>query len=83
MYKSFPSHLITQLITARMVSVFLIISIILTVVAIAFGGIYMAGMLDTVIEKIGIYVLRTKAKAEEKTLEAQGLKEGQDFFKGE
>jgi hypothetical protein len=65
-----------------MVSALLIISIIVAAIAVAIGGVYMSGMLDQVIEKIGIYFFKAKAKAEEKKLEAQGLKEGQDFFKG-
>jgi hypothetical protein len=65
-----------------MVSVLLIISIIIAAIAVAIGGAYMAGMLDQLIEKIGIYFFKAKAKAEEKKLEAQGLKEGQDFLKG-
>jgi hypothetical protein len=64
-----------------MVSV-LIISIIIAALAAAFGGAYMAGMLDQVVDKIGIYFFQAEAKAEEKKLEAQGLKEGQDFLKG-
>lgn len=65
-----------------MASVLLIISIIIAVIAAAIGGAYMAGMLDQVVEKISIYFFKAKAKAEEKKLEAQGLKEGQDFLKG-
>jgi hypothetical protein len=66
-----------------MVSAILIVSIVIAVVAAALGGAYMAGMLDQVIEKIGIYLFKAEAKAEKKKLEAQGLKEGEDFFEGE
>ena len=65
-----------------MVSTILIISIIIAAIAAGLGGAYMAGMLDQVIEQIGIYLFKAEAKAEEKKLEAQGLKEGEDFFEG-
>ena len=65
-----------------MVSAILIVSIIIAIVAVALGGAYMTGMLDQVIEQIGIYLFKAEAKAEKKKLEAQGLKEGEDFFEG-
>lgn len=65
-----------------MVSVLLIISMVIAAIAVGLGAAYMAGMLDQVIEQIGIYVFKAEAKAEKKKLEAQGLKEGQDFFEG-
>jgi hypothetical protein len=60
----------------------LIVSAIVALIAVALGAAYMSGALNPVIEKIGIYLFKAKAKAEEKKLEAQGLKEGEDFFKG-
>ncbi|KAG0646759.1 hypothetical protein D0Z07_6114 [Hyphodiscus hymeniophilus] len=60
-----------------------IISAIVALIAVALGAAYTTGALDPVIEKIGVYFFKAEAKAEEKKLEAQGLKEGQDFFKGE
>lgn len=69
-------------VTANMVSAILIISIIVAAIAAGLGGAYMAGMLDQVIEQIGIYLFKAEAKAEKKKLEAQGLKEGEDFFEG-
>ena len=66
-----------------MIKALLIVSAIVAVIAVALGGAYMSGALDQVIEKIGVYLFKAKAKAEEKKLQAQGLKEGEDFFKGE
>lgn len=66
-----------------MVSALLIISIVIAAIAVGLGGAYMAGMLDKIIEQIGIYLFKAEAKAEKKKLEAQGLKEGEDFFEGE
>jgi hypothetical protein len=66
-----------------MVSTILIISIIVAAIAVGLGAAYMAGMLDQVIEQIGIYFFKAEAKAEKKKLEAQGLKEGEDFAEGE
>jgi hypothetical protein len=65
-----------------MVSIPLIISIVIAAIAVGLGGAYMAGMLDQVIEKIGIYLFKAEAKAEKKKLESQGLKEGEDFSEG-
>jgi uncharacterized protein YdgA (DUF945 family) len=66
-----------------MVSTFVIVSVIIAFVAVALGAAYQTGALDPVIEQIGSYIFKAKAKAEEKKLQAQGLKEGEDFFKGE
>lgn len=65
-----------------MVSTYLIISAVVAVIAIALGGAYVSGALDPVIEQMGIYFFKAKATAEAKKLQAQGLKEGQDFVKG-
>jgi hypothetical protein len=66
----------------KMLSTVIIISIITAVVAIALGATYQFGLLDSVIEVAGVYLFKAKAKAEKKKLQAQGLKEGQDFFEG-
>jgi hypothetical protein len=44
---------------------------------------YMSGALNPLIEQLGMYFFKAKAKAEETKLEAQGLKEGQDFMASE
>ena len=66
-----------------MVNALLITAIIIAVLAVGLGAAYTSGAADPVIEKIGVYFFKAKAKAEEKKLEAQGLKEGQDFLAGE
>lgn len=63
-----------------MLTTILLLSIVVAAIAAGLGGAYMAGMLDDVIEKIAMYLFKAKAKAEKKKLEAQGLKEGQDFL---
>ena len=65
-----------------MVSAFLIVSVVIAFVAIGLGAAYTTGALDPVIEQISIYFFKAEAKAEEKKLQAQGLKEGEDSFKG-
>ena len=65
-----------------MVNTYLIVSAIVAFVAIALGAAYMSGALDPVVEEIGIFFFKAKAEAEAKKLQAQGMKEGQDFFKG-
>lgn len=65
-----------------MANTYLIISAIIAVVAIALGTAYVTGTLDPVIEKIGVMFFKAEAKAEEKKLEAEGLKEGEDFLTG-
>lgn len=63
-----------------MVSTALIIAILVAVLATGLGGAYTTGALDPVIQKLGIYFFKAKAKAEKKKLQAQGMKEGQDFM---
>ncbi|TVY26198.1 hypothetical protein LHYA1_G005543, partial [Lachnellula hyalina] len=53
------------------------------IIAITLGAAYIAGLLDPVIEQVGVMFFRAKAKGEEKKMEARGMKEGQDFFEGE
>lgn len=65
-----------------MTNTYLIASIVVAVIAIALMVAYMTGALDPVIEEIGIMFFKAKAEAEAKKLQAQGMKEGQDFFKG-
>ncbi|TVY34633.1 hypothetical protein LSUB1_G006945, partial [Lachnellula subtilissima] len=50
------------------------------IIAITLGAAYIAGLLDPVIEQVGVMFFHTKAKGEEKTMEARGMQEGQDFF---
>jgi len=64
-------------------NILLIFSAIVALIAVAVGAAYTTGALNPVIEKIGVYFFKAKAKAEEKKMEAQGKKEGEDFFKGE
>lgn len=66
-----------------MVSNLFITSVIVAVMAVALGGAYVSGALDPVIEDIAKYLMKLKGKAEEKKLEAQGMKEGEDFLKSE
>ena len=67
---------------ANTTNTLLIVSAIVAFIAIALGAAYMSGALNPAIEKIGVYFFKAEAKAEEKKLETQGLKEGEDFFKG-
>jgi len=61
----------------------LIYSAALAVFIVAVTVAYMTGLLDPVIKETAFYFMKTKAKAEEKKLEAQGLKEGEDFLKSD
>jgi len=65
-----------------MANTYLIISAVVAAIAIALGAAYMAGLLDPVIEEAGIMFFKAKAEAEAKKMQAQGMKEGEDFFKG-
>jgi len=65
-----------------MANTYLIVSAVVAFVAIALTAAYMAGLLDPVIEEVGIMFFKAKAEAEAKKFQAQGMKEGQDFFKG-
>ena len=66
-----------------MANAYLIISAIVAIIAVALSAAYTTGALDPVIEQIGIFLFKAKAEAEAKKLQAQGLKEGEDFVKGE
>ena len=68
--------------TAIMVNTYLIISAIVAIIAVALGVAYQTGSLNPFIEKLGVYYFKMEAKAEEKKMEAQGMKEGEDFLKG-
>ncbi|CAK7227025.1 hypothetical protein SCUCBS95973_006399 [Sporothrix curviconia] len=57
------------------------IAFLASIVAVLFA--YEQGYLDPLIEKLGVYLFKAKAKAEEKELEAEGLQAGQDFVKGQ
>lgn len=65
-----------------MVYTSIIISIAIAVLAIALGGAYISGALDPIIQQLGVLFFKAKAEAEVKKLQAQGLKEGEDFVKG-
>jgi hypothetical protein len=64
-----------------MANTYLILSAVIAFLAVALGVAYQNGALDP-IEKIGVLFFKAEAKAEEKKLETQGLKEGQDFLAG-
>ena len=66
-----------------MVSSFVIFSALIAFVAVALGVAYTSGAADPLIEQIGIWFFKAKAEAEAKKLQAQGMKEGEDFLKGE
>jgi hypothetical protein len=59
-----------------------IIPLVVAIIAVALGVAYQNGALNPIFEKIGVYYFKAEAKAEEKKMEAQGLKEGEDFLKG-
>lgn len=40
---------------------------------------YDQGYMDPLIEKFGVYMMKAKAEAEAKQMQAQGLKRGEDF----
>ena len=60
-----------------------ILPVVIAFIAIALAFGYQTGALDPIIEKIGVYFFKAEAKAEEKKMEAQGKKEGEDFLKSE
>lgn len=64
-----------------MANTYLIVSVVVAVIAIALGAAYMAGLLDPVIEEVGIMFFKAKAEAEAKKMQAEGKKEGEDFLK--
>jgi len=64
-----------------MVNAYLVISIVIAIIAVALGIAYSTGDLNPIIEQLGVYFFKAKAKAEEKKLEVQGEKEGEDFLK--
>ena len=65
-----------------MVSTFYIVSAVIAILAVAIGVAYATGAADPVIQEIGIWFFKAKAEAEAKKLQAQGMKEGEDFLKG-
>lgn len=69
---------LTMVSTAATTSI--IIAVVIAIIAVALGGAYTQGYLDPVIEKIGIFLFKAKAEAEKKKLQAEGLKEGEDFL---
>lgn len=63
-----------------MASTSILVSIVVALIAVALGAAYSTGAFDPIIEQIGIMIFKAEAKAEEKKLEAQGMKEGEDFL---
>lgn len=41
---------------------------------------YNEGYMDPLIEKVGVFVMKAKAEAEAKEMQAEGLKRGEDFL---
>ncbi|KAF4632440.1 hypothetical protein G7Y89_g5681 [Cudoniella acicularis] len=66
-----------------MANAHLIVSVIIALITVGIGAAYVSGALDPAIEKIGIMFFKAKATAEAKKLQAQGLKEGEDFVKSD
>ncbi|KAF9881921.1 hypothetical protein CkaCkLH20_01067 [Colletotrichum karsti] len=64
--------------TATTQSLLVSLAIVLAVLAGGFFA-YQQGMMDPIIEQIGIMMFKAKAEAEKKKLQAQGQKAGQDF----
>jgi len=58
-----------------------ILTSLLIALALTAGGYfaYQQGLLDPLIEKVGVLVFKAKAKAEEKEMQAEGMKAGEDF----
>lgn len=54
---------------------------LITIIAVMAAGwfAYDQGYLDPVIEAVGKIIFKAKAKAEQKKMEAEGLKRGEDF----
>ncbi|EHL01353.1 hypothetical protein M7I_2686 [Glarea lozoyensis 74030] len=61
---------------------YIIVSIVVALVTVALTAAYMTGALDPVIKEMGVLFFKAKAEAEAKKMQAQGMKEGEDFFKG-
>jgi len=59
------------------------VSAVVAVLIAAAIAAYLSGAADPLIEELAKYFFKAKAEAEAKALEAKGLKEGQDFAKGE
>jgi len=62
---------------------YIIISIVVAILAVALGAAYTTGNLNPLFEWISVYYFKAEAKAEEKKMEAEGKKEGEDFLKSE
>lgn len=65
-----------------MVSATIIGAIVVAVLAAGIGAAYSSGALDPLIQQLGMMFFKAKAQAEKKKLQAQGMKEGQDFMNG-
>jgi hypothetical protein len=62
---------------------YIIISIVVAILAVALGAAYTTGNLNPLFEWISVYYFKAEAKVEEKKMEAEGKKEGEDFLKSE
>jgi hypothetical protein len=61
---------------------YIIVSIVVALVTVALTAAYLSGALDPLIKEMGVLFFKAKAEAEAKKMQAQGMKEGQDFLKG-
>jgi hypothetical protein len=61
---------------------YIIASIVVALVTVALTAAYLSGALDPVIKEMGVMFFKAKAEAEAKKMQAQGMKEGEDFLKG-
>ncbi|KAK7738644.1 hypothetical protein SLS63_001981 [Diaporthe eres] len=62
------------------------LAISLLTVILVLAGSYFAydqGYMDPLIEKFGVFMMKAKAEAEAKEMQAQGLKRGEDFVDSE
>lgn len=59
-----------------------IAALAVTTFVIILAAAYLSGALDPVIKEVGIMFFKAKAEAEAKKLQAQGMKQGEDFTKG-
>ena len=65
------------------INTYIIISIVVAILAVALGAAYTTGNLNPLLEWLSVYYFKAEAKAEEKKMEAEGKKEGEDFLKSE
>lgn len=59
----------------------LLVTLLITILLVAgTTKAYQDGYMDPVIEKVGVYMMKAKAEAEAKEMQAEGLKRGEDFL---